>query len=177
MAPVEPDWGALGLRPVAISHRQPWTGPGYDELRPWSEEDGWPYAGVVLVDAAGAAVACAVWGPDPKGFDESRAGEVASVEAGLRVENDVAQTLRVSTHAAIVRLDVQPAWQGRGLGSYRLDRALAEMAIAGHAHVEMQTHVAKHARACQLDTRRGFTLEDAWASLVKTWALRGATAL
>jgi predicted N-acetyltransferase YhbS len=44
-------------------------------------------------------------------------------------------------------VDVQPAWQGRGLGIYLLDRTLAEMTAVGHARVEVQTHVTKHQRA------------------------------
>jgi len=54
------------------------------------------------------------------------------------------------------------------LHALNLDRALAEMAAAGHRSVEVQTHVTKHARAYAMYTRRGFTLQDAWASLVKT---------
>ncbi len=138
--PAEPDWAALGLRPAVVSHREPWTGPGYDELRLWENDGRWPYAATVLVDTAGAAAARVVWRPAPKD----------------------------SGDAAIVRLDVSEAWQGRGLGSYLLDRALAEMAAAGHTRVEVQTHVVKHARSYALYTRRGFTVEDAWASLVKT---------
>ena len=167
-SPVELEWDVLGLRPVAIYRQQPWTGPGYDELRLWGAGAGWPYAGVVLVDGRGEAVARLVWRPDPKGFDESRAGEVVGAESAPRVDDDAAQTLRVAAGAAIIRLDVAEAWQGRGLGSYLLQRSLAEMAAAGHDRVEMQTHVVKHARAHAMYTRRGFTLADAWASLVKT---------
>lgn len=158
--PVEPDWNALGLRPLAISHLDPWMGPGYDELRLWAEDRGWPYAGAVLVDAAGAAVARIVWRPSAGSNDFSRSMPPEATE--------VATTSEGPTGAAILRLDVQPMWQGRGLGSYLLDRALAGMAAAGHARVEVQTHVTKHARAYAMYTRRGFTLEDAWASLVKT---------
>ncbi|MBE2234097.1 MAG: GNAT family N-acetyltransferase [Anaerolinea sp.] len=138
--PAEPDWAALGLRPAVVSHLAPWTGPGYDELRLWENDGRWPYAATVLVDTAGAAAARVVWRPAPKD----------------------------SGDAAIVRLDVSAAWQGRGLGSYLLDRALAEMAAAGQARVEVQSHVTKHPRAYQLYIGRGFLLEDAWASLVKT---------
>lgn len=42
------------------------------------------------------------------------------------------------------------------------------MTAAGHTSVEVQTHVVKHARAYALYTRRGFVVQDAWASLVKT---------
>jgi GNAT superfamily N-acetyltransferase len=155
--PAEPDWAALGLHPRAISQWQPWTGPGYDELRLWAEDSDGPYAGAVLVDGSGAAVARIVWRPDVgstafHGSTAPAAAEVGPASAG----------------AAIVRLDVQPAWQGRGLGSYLLARALAEMAAAGHARVEVQTHVVKHPRAHELYSRRGFMLEDAWATLVKT---------
>jgi GNAT superfamily N-acetyltransferase len=158
--PVEPAWDDLGLRPLAISHRQPWTGPGYDELRLWGEDGRWPYAGAVLVDADGAAVARVVWRPGVGSNDFSRSARPDATE--------VATTNDGVAGAAIVRLDVQPAWQGRGLGSYLLDRALAEMAAAGHGRVEVQTHLTKHERAYQLYASRGFTLEDAWASLVKT---------
>lgn len=157
--PVEPDWAALGLRLLAISHQQPWTGPGYDELRLW-DHGGWPYAGAVLVDKAGAAVARVVWRPGVGSNDFSRS---AFAEA-----TKVATTNEVVSSAAIVRLDVQPAWQERGLGSYLLNRSLAEMAAGGYRRVEVQTHVTKHQRAYLLYTRRGFGLEDAWASLVKT---------
>ncbi len=158
--PAEPDWDALGLRVVAISQQQPWTGPGYDELRLWGDNDGWPYAGVLLADATSVAVARVVWRPDVGSNDFSRSAPPEATEA--------ATTSAGPTGAAIVRLDVQPAWQGRGLGSYLLDRALVEMAAAGHRRVEVQTHVTRHARAYALYTRRGFTLQDAWASLVKT---------
>lgn len=143
--PAALDWNALGLRFVPISHEAPWSGPGYDELRLWGDGGGWPYAGAVLADAAGAAAARVVWRPDAKGVAP-----------------------RPPDGAAIVRLEVQPVWQGRGLGGYLLDRAMAEMAAAGHGRVEVQTHVVKHPRAYELYTRRGFGLEDAWASLVKT---------
>lgn len=141
LPPVEPDWDALGVQPAAINHRQPWTGSGYDELRLWKDNQGHPYAGVVLADAAGVAVARIVWIPP-------------SAPTG--------------SAAAIIRLDVAQAWRGRGLGGYLLDRTLAEMAAAGHARVEVQTHVTKHQRAYELYIRRGFGLDDAWASLVKT---------
>ena len=141
LPPAEPDWDTLGVQPAGISYRQPWTGPGYDEQRLWGDNQGHQYAGVVLADAAGVAVARIVWIP-------------LSALAG--------------SAAAIIRLDVAQAWRGRGLGGYLLDRTLAEMATAGHARVEVQTHVTKHQRAYELYLRRGFTLEDAWASLVKT---------
>jgi GNAT superfamily N-acetyltransferase len=155
--PADPDWAALGLSPRAISHQQPWTGPGYDELRLWGTGSGWPYAGTVLVDGDGAAVARIVWRPDAAG-DHS----------GRSVSPDATERAATSAGAAIVRLDVRPAWQGRGLGSYLLARALAEMAAAGYARVEVQTHVVKHPRSHELYARRGFMLVDAWASLVKT---------
>ena len=158
--PAEPDWDALGLRPLAASHEQPWLGSGYDELRLWGEDGGWPYIGVVLVDADGAAVARVVWRPGAGSSDCSRSARPEATE--------VATTNASVTGAAIVRLDVQPGWQGRGLGSYLLDRTLAEMAAAGHRRVEVQTHVTRHARAYALYTRRCFILQDAWASLVKT---------
>jgi GNAT superfamily N-acetyltransferase len=139
--PAEPDWDALGLLPVAISHRQPWTGPGYDELRLWGDNQGHPYAGTVLVGAAGEAVARIVWIP---------------LSAPPRSD------------AAITRLDVAQAWRGRGLGSYLLDQTLHGLASGGYSRVEVQTHLTKHAQAYAMYTRRGFNLEDAWANLVKT---------
>jgi GNAT superfamily N-acetyltransferase len=139
--PAEPDWDALGLLSIAISHRQPWTGPGYDELRLWGDNQGHPYAGVVLEDAAGEAVARIVWIP---------------LSALPR------------SGAAIIRLDVAEAWRGRGLGSYLLDQTLHGSTSGGHSRVEVQTHLVKHALAHAMYIRRGFILEDAWASLVKT---------
>jgi GNAT superfamily N-acetyltransferase len=159
--PAEPDWNALGLRPVFVSHLHPWTGPGYDELRLWGDNDGWPYAGMVLADLSGAAVARIVWIVNAGSNDLSLSSPAPQAP-------QVAATTEGVAGAAIIRLDVQPAWQGRGLGSYLLDRALAGMAAAGHARVEVQTHVANHARAYAMYTRRGFALQDAWASLVKT---------
>ncbi len=160
LLPAELDWDALGLRPATIGHQQPWLGAGYDEMRLWGDNSGWPYTGAVLVDAAGAAVARTVWRPDAGSNDFSR---LALPEA-----TEVATTNEVVAGAAIMRLDVQAAWQGRGLGRYLLDRTLAEMAAAGHTRVEVQTHVTKHQRAYELYIRRGFTLDDAWSSLVKT---------
>jgi GNAT superfamily N-acetyltransferase len=95
----------------------------------------------VLVDAAGEAIARIVWIP------------LSSVRR---------------PDAAIMRLDVAQAWRGRGLGSYLLDQTLHGLASGGYSRVEVQTHLTKHARAYEMYTRRGFTLEDAWASLVKT---------
>ncbi len=139
--PVEPDWDALCLLPIAVSHQQPWTGSGYDELRLWGDNQGHPYAGVVLADAAGVAVARIVWIP-------------LSALAG--------------SDAAIIRLDVAPKWRSRGLGSYLLDQTLHGLASGGYSRVEVQTHLTKHALAYAMYMRRGFTLEDAWANLVKT---------
>jgi GNAT superfamily N-acetyltransferase len=136
-----PEWDGLGLRPVAVSHQQPWAGPGYDELHLWGDNQGHQYAGTVLVDAAGEAIARIVWIP------------LSSVRR---------------PDAAIMRLDVAQAWRGRGLGSYLLDQTLHGLASGGYSRVEVQTHLTKHARAYEMYTRRGFTLEDAWASLVKT---------
>jgi GNAT superfamily N-acetyltransferase len=159
--PAEPDWNALRLRPVFVSHLKPWTGPGYDELRLWGDNGGWPYAGVVLADLSGAAVARIVWIVNVGSNDLSRSSPAPQAL-------EIAATTEGVAGAAIIRLDVQPAWQGRALGSYLLDRALAGIAAAGHVRVEVQTHVAKHARAHAMYTRRGFILQDAWASLVKT---------
>ncbi len=141
LPPAEPDWDTLGVQPAGISYRQPWTGPGYDEQRLWADNLGHQYAGVVLADAAGVAVARVVW---------------------------ISLSALAGSTASIIRLDVAQAWRGRGLGGYLLDRTLAEMAAAGHARVEVQTHVTKHQRAYEIYIRRGFRLEDAWASLVKT---------
>jgi len=139
--PAESDWAALGLRSMAISHQQPWTGSGYDELRLWGDNQGHPFAGVVLVDAAGEAVARIVWIP---------------------------LSALTGSDAAVIRLDVAPMWRGRGLGSYLLDKTLHELASGGHSRVEVQTHLTKHALAHAMYMRRGFTLEDSWANLVKT---------
>ncbi len=141
LPPAEPDWDTLGVQPSGISHRQPWTGPGYDELRLWGSNHGNPYAGTVLVDAAGEAVARIVWIP---------------LSALPRSD------------ATIIRLDVARAWRSRGLGSYLLDQTLHGLARSGYSRVEMQTHLIKHAQAYAMYARRGFTVEDAWANLVKT---------
>jgi GNAT superfamily N-acetyltransferase len=139
-APQEPLWDALGLRPVVVSEMHPWTGPGYDELRLWDSGQGWPYAGTVLVDAAGTAVGRIVWTAVP-----------APSTAG----------------AAIIRLDVAESWRGQGLGAYLLDRALHEMAQQGFRRVEVQTHLQRHPVAYELYQRRRFVPEEAWANLVK----------
>lgn len=68
----------------------------------------------------------------------------------------------------IAWLMVAEGWRGRGLGSYLLDQTLHGLASGGYSRVEVRTHLTKHARAYEMYTRRGFTLEDAWASLVKT---------
>lgn len=137
--PGEPDWQALGVRPQAISHLQPWQGPGSDELRLWNRDPAWPYAGVVLRTGSGESVGHAVW-------------------YGRR-----APTAR----AAIARLAVEEAWRGQGLGSYLLDRALHEMSADGIDAVEVQTHLQKHALAYEMYQRRRFQPEAAWANLVK----------
>lgn len=166
--PAQLDWDALGLRLAAISHADPWMGPGYDELRLWGGNAGWPHAGAVLVDAAGAAVARVVWRAEVGSSDFNGVGSNDFSRARQPEATKVATTNALAGGAAIVRLDVQPVWQGRGLGNYLLDRALAAMAAAGHTRVEVQTHVVKHALAYAMYTRRGFIVQDAWASLVKT---------
>lgn len=138
--PPEPSWEVLGLRPVAVSAMRPWTGPGCDELRLWHSDQGWPYAGTVLVDAAGVAVGRIIWTAIPVA---ARAG------------------------AAIMRLEVAEPWRGQGLGSYLLDRALHEMAQQGLSRVEVQTHLQRHPAAFELYQRRRFVPEEAWANLVK----------
>ncbi len=139
-APREPRWDILNLRPVALSEKTPWTGPGYDELRLWGTNRGRPYAGTVLADDTGTAVGRIVW--------------IAAAGPG-------------EGHGAILRLDVAEGWRGRGLGGYLLHRTLHEMAHQGLRRVEVQTHVQRHPVAFELYQRRRFVPEEAWANLVK----------
>jgi GNAT superfamily N-acetyltransferase len=139
--PPEPDWEALGLRPVAISRQAPWTGPGYDELRLWQRDGDWPYGGTVLAGWDGRAVGRAVWCP------QGRAP--------------------ANRQANVIRLDVAEGWRDRGLGAYLLDRTLRQLRQAGYRRVEVQTHLQKHVTAFELYRRRRFAPEAAWANLVK----------
>lgn len=166
--PEEPDWAALKLEPRAISQSQPWTGAGFDELRLWGDNGGWPYAGTVLVDEHNVVVGRVVWYPMAEQGDHGPSGRLRTRMALTSHEHGWGASSVSAPAAAIARLDVDAAWQSRGLGSYLLDRALHEMGQAGFGRVEVQTHVTKHPRAYEMYRRRGFTLEDAWASLVKT---------
>jgi ribosomal protein S18 acetylase RimI-like enzyme len=70
---------------------------------------------------------------------------------------------------AITRWWVDAAWRGRGLGQALLDRALGQMAATRpEAQVEIRLHLAQQQRAADLLKRRGFVVDAAWVSLVKT---------
>lgn len=64
---------------------------------------------------------------------------------------------------------VDEAWRGRGLGRALLDEGLARMGAARpEADVEIRVHWDRHRRAVEMLNRRGFGVDGAWASLVKT---------
>lgn len=81
---------------------------------------------------------------------------------------------------AITRWHVAEAWRGQGLGRFLLDDALARiwadahgpLGVAGggiaEVQVEIRVHLERHRLAVDLLKRRGFVVDAAWVSLVKT---------
>ena len=70
---------------------------------------------------------------------------------------------------AILDWRVDEAWRGRGLGRALLDGGLARMrATRPNADVEIRAHWDRHRRAVEMLNRRGFGVDGAWVSLVKT---------
>ena len=144
--PPAPAWTALGLRPVAISHRAPFQGrepTGREELGFWGDNGGAPYGGWVVVDGDDLLVGHLTWYP-----------------------------MRQPGWAAIAGFWVAPALRGQGIGRWLLDQTLhalhhAPAPLGGFTHVEVQTHLTHHPQASALYERRGFLPAAAWVTLVK----------
>lgn len=143
--------GALraGLRPVAISHEAPYAGRephGRTDYSLLGANGGHPYSALGLANAADELVAHLTWFPLPQG---SR------------------------TRCAITNVRVAPELRGAGLGTWLLDQALftiqsAPWPAGGYSEVELNTHVVYFATAVGMYERRGFAVEEAWVTLVKT---------
>jgi len=138
-----------GLRPVWISHTTPFTGFEPDDRRHYQllgNNRGHPYTAIGLVDHSNTLVAHLTWFP-------------------LAGHN--------SKRAAITNVRVAPEFRGDGLGSWLLDQALYEIKTApwpagGYEAVELNTHLVHFATAVGMYERRGFVVDDAWVTLVKT---------
>lgn len=137
---------ALRLSLQAISQQTPFSGVEQDDRQHYTllgQNDGCPYAGLVLVDEHKLLRGHLSWHP-------------LTGETGVLSNFWIAPDLR-----------------RMGLGSYLLDRALFEMAHRSPPHggfrrVELHTHVVNFAAALRLYEQRGFSVEDAWVTLVKT---------
>jgi GNAT superfamily N-acetyltransferase len=145
--PPLPDLEAQGLRLVYFSHLDPFMGheqPDRQDYSHWPNRPDLPYAGLGLVDQAEALQGHISWFP-----------------------------MRQAGWAAVANFWLASPLRGRGLGSQLLDHALYAMAHApaphgGYQAVEVQSHLVHHPRAVALYQRRGFEIDEAWVSLVKT---------
>jgi ribosomal protein S18 acetylase RimI-like enzyme len=99
---------------------------------------------------------------------KNRTGLAVVDESGQSV-GEIRWTALGPTRWAILDWRVDEAWWGRGLGRALLDGGLARMRAARpDADVEIRVHWDRHRRAVEMLNRRGFGVDGAWASLVKT---------
>ena len=145
--PVEIDRLAPDLRMERIDHTTPFPfAEPWDrrEYASWITGSNYPYMGIVLVDETNELRGHLCWYP-----------------------------LKASLKAGIYSFWVTPVLRGKGLGAYLLDHALAEMRKHTHlggpyAYAEVQSHLVRHDAAVALYESRGFQIDDAWVTLVKT---------
>lgn len=140
-----------GLRLVRADHTAPFRGrepADRLEYASWGHNDEFPHAAVILADHANMLRGHLCWYPLPAGS---------------------------GTHATagIYAFWLAPDLRGQGLGSLLLDTALDDMTKPSQMggpfrRVEVQTHVVRHIEAVALYESRGFQIDDAWVSLVKT---------
>ncbi|MCB0047807.1 MAG: GNAT family N-acetyltransferase [Caldilineaceae bacterium] len=136
------DLAGLGLRLVDVSNRRPFTGrepAGRQEYTLWGDNQGDPYAGLLLVDGDNLLRGHLSWYPLP--------------EPG---------------RVALGSFWIAPALRGRGLGSYLLALGLHRMARTAFQAIELHTHLILFEQAVALYTRVGFEIDAAWVSLTKT---------
>jgi GNAT superfamily N-acetyltransferase len=141
------DPATLGLRLQRISHNNPFNGiepADRAEYSAWGDNHGFPYTGHILVDNTNQLRGHLCWFP---------------VQDGKM--------------AGIYAFWLAPQLRGRGLGSLLLDTALADMAAPSppggpYQRAEVQTHLVRHTDAVALYESRGFQIDEAWVTLVKT---------
>jgi GNAT superfamily N-acetyltransferase len=142
--------GNGSLRMLQVDNTSPFTGnepDGRTEHMIWGHNEQDPYSALVLVDASNTLRGHLTWYP--------------------------VQDAPGARNGAIFGFWLDPSWRGQGFGSLLLDKAMDEMAAAlpagdGPRRVEVQTHVVRHADAVALYESRGFQIDDAWVTLVKT---------
>lgn len=140
-APPGYDLRQLGLSLHRIDPAHPFTGKepaGREIYTVWRENDGKPFGGILLTDAASMLRAHISWYP---------VGTGATMALG--------------------NFWVAPDLRGRGLGGYLLDAALHAMTAAQPETIELHTHLLRHSDAVSLYQARGFQVETAWVNLVK----------
>lgn len=143
--PAQPDL-PRGMRVIEVSHQNPFTGsepPDREEYSLWGDNQGDPYAALIVVDAQERMFGHIGWYP-----------------------------MWRAEHAAICSFWLAPHLRGRKVGAWLLDQALhriyaAPAPLGGYRAVEVHTHSVRHPVATRLYESRGFQLEAAWAALVK----------
>lgn len=139
-------------RSLAVVHMgdsQPFTGSepvDRAHYRLLGTNGGHPWSAIGMVAADGELVAHLTWFPIPG--------------PGRR-------------RCAITNVRVAPQLRGLGLGAWLLDEALRMMQsapppVGGYEVVELNTHLLHFATAVGMYERRGFVVDDAWVTLVKT---------
>lgn len=149
-APERLDVSAFGLRLLRVDNAAPFQGvepPERQEYTSWAHGYAKPYAAILLTEG------------------ELLRGHICWYP--LHTDRATQRT------AAIYGYWLAPSLRGNGLGSLLLDTALADMAsyqaMGGpFDRVEVQTHLVRHSDAVALYESRGFTIDDAWVTLVKT---------
>jgi len=162
-------WG-LSIRPVDNAH--PFTGsepPGRKEYSLWGDNDGYPYAALILVDAGGQMHGHISWYPIPS---------ANIIERDDTADQCIEGTGEIGDRIALSHFWLSPDLRGKGLGSYLLDLGLQAMSVPnpdfpglhsnGPRYIELHTHLLQNERAASLYERRGFQIEVAWVKLVKT---------
>jgi GNAT superfamily N-acetyltransferase len=162
-------WG-LSLRFVDNAH--PFDGdepPGRSEYALWGDNDGYPYAALILVDAGGLLRGHISWYPIPSanimGMDSAPTQHAEAIDyAGDKI--------------GLSHFWLSPDLRGKGFGAYLLDMGLHAMSLpnpnfaglhdSGPRNIELNTHLLHNEKAVALYERRGFQIEKAWVKLVKT---------
>lgn len=149
--PADIDLDERGLRLVRVDHNRPFQGSeplDRQEYATWGANKQHPYAALILVDSTQMLRGHICWYPLP--------------ENGTNRDG-----------AGIYAFWLAPDLRGAGLGSLLLDAALSDMVTPSSLggpfeRAEVQTHLVRHATAVALYESRGFQIDDAWVTLVKT---------
>ncbi len=145
--PAEIEQLAPDLRMKRVDHTapfpftEPWDRREYSS---WISGRDYPYTGLVLVDGTNELIGHLCWYP-----------------------------LKAASRAGIYSVWITPVVRGKGLGAFLLDHALADMRRHTHLgglydYAEVQSHLVRHDSAVALYESRGFQIDDAWVTLVKT---------